>query len=56
VGPRRSGHTRRCTRDLPLGQADPPFYMLYAYTKQEQGDLTLQQAKVLRRLVREEFK
>ena len=31
------------------------FYMLYAYTKQEQGDLS-QQVKVLRRLVREEFK
>ncbi len=32
------------------------FYMLYAYTKQEQGDLTPQQVKVLSRLVREEFK
>jgi hypothetical protein len=32
------------------------FYMLYAYTKQEQGDLTPQQVKVLRRLVWEEFK
>jgi len=32
------------------------FYMLYAYTKQEQGDLTPRQVKVLRRLVREEFK
>lgn len=32
------------------------FYMLYAYTKQEQGDLTPQQVKVLRRLVREEFR
>ena len=32
------------------------FYMLYAYTKHEQGDLTPQQVKVLRRLVREEFK
>lgn len=32
------------------------FYMLYAYTKQEQGDLTPHQVKVLRRLVREEFK
>jgi len=32
------------------------FYMLYAYTKQEQGDLTPQQVKVLRRLVQEEFK
>jgi mRNA-degrading endonuclease RelE of RelBE toxin-antitoxin system len=32
------------------------FYMLYAYTKQEQGDLTPQQVKVLSRLVRKEFK
>jgi hypothetical protein len=32
------------------------FYMLYAYTKQEQGDLTPQQVEVLSRLVREEFK
>jgi mRNA-degrading endonuclease RelE of RelBE toxin-antitoxin system len=31
------------------------FYMLYAYTKQEQGDLTPQQVRVLSRLVREEF-
>jgi len=30
--------------------------MLYAYTKQEQGDVTPQQVKVLRRLVREEFR
>ena len=32
------------------------FYMLYAYTKSEQGDLTPAQVRVLRRLVREEFK
>lgn len=32
------------------------FYMLYVYTKQEQGDLTFQQIKVLSRLVQEEFK
>jgi hypothetical protein len=36
--------------------ATETFYMLYAYTKQEQGDLTPQQVKVLRRLVQEEFK
>jgi mRNA-degrading endonuclease RelE of RelBE toxin-antitoxin system len=35
--------------------ATETFYMLYAYTKQEQGDLTPQQVKVLRRLVQEEF-
>jgi len=32
------------------------FYMLYAYSKTEQGDLTPAQARVLGRLVREEFK
>jgi hypothetical protein len=31
------------------------FYMLYAYAKAEQEDLTAQQLKILRRLVREEF-
>jgi len=32
------------------------FYMLYAYSKTEQGDLTPAQTRVLGRLVREEFK
>lgn len=32
------------------------FYMLFVYTKQEQGDLTPEQAKILGKLVREEFK
>ena len=32
------------------------FYMLYAYTKNEQGDLTPNQARVLAALIREEFK
>ena len=31
-------------------------YMLFAYTKNEQGDLTPAQVRVLARLVREEFK
>ena len=31
-------------------------FMLYVYAKNEQGDLTLAQMKVLSRLVREEFK
>ena len=31
------------------------FYMLYAYPKNEQEDLTPQQLRVLNRLVREEF-
>ena len=32
------------------------FFMLFAYTKQEQGDLTPKQVKILGRLVRKEFK
>jgi hypothetical protein len=32
------------------------FYMLYAYAKNEQGDLTPAQVRILVRLVREEFK
>ncbi len=32
------------------------FYMLYAYSKNEQGDLTPAQARQLGQLVREEFK
>ena len=35
---------------------DRAFYMLYAYAKNEQGDLTATQARTLGRLVREEFK
>ena len=31
------------------------FYMLYVYPKNDQEDLTAQQLRVLRRLVREEF-
>lgn len=32
------------------------LYMLYAYAKNEQGDLTPSQARVLAALIREEFK
>ena len=32
------------------------FFMLYAYAKNEQGDLTPTQARVLSALIREEFK
>jgi len=35
---------------------DAAFYMLYAYTKNEQGDLTPSQVRVLAALIREEFK
>jgi mRNA-degrading endonuclease RelE of RelBE toxin-antitoxin system len=37
----------------PRNQA---FYMVYAYTKSEQGDLTPAQTRQLGRIVREEFK
>lgn len=35
---------------------DDVCYMLYAYAKNEQGDLTQAQIRTLGRLVREEFK
>lgn len=35
--------------------ASQTFYMLYLYAKNEQGDLTPTQLKVLAKLVREEF-
>ena len=35
---------------------DQAFYMVYVYTKSEQGDLTPAQARQLGRVVREEFK
>jgi hypothetical protein len=36
-------------------EASETFYMLFAYPKNEQEDLTAQQLRVLSRLVREEF-
>jgi hypothetical protein len=36
--------------------SDDVCYMLYAYTKNEQGDLSHAQIRALGRLVREEFK
>lgn len=36
-------------------EASETFYMLYAYLKNDQEDLTRQQLRVLNRLVREEF-
>ena len=35
--------------------AEEAFYMLYAYAKNEQGDLTPAQTRALGQLVREEF-
>src|SRR5712692_8179286 len=36
--------------------SETAFYMLYAYSKNDQGDLTPAQERTLSRLVREEFK
>jgi len=36
--------------------AESAFYMMYVYSKNEQGDLTPGQARTLGQLVREEFK
>lgn len=36
--------------------SETAFYMLYAYAKNEQGDLTAAQTRVLGQLIREEFK
>ena len=38
------------------GLGDQAFYMVYAYTKSEPGDLTPAQTRQLSRVVREEFK
>jgi hypothetical protein len=35
---------------------DSTIYLLYAYSKKDQGDLTRAQIRVLRQLVQEEFK
>ncbi len=65
---RRSGGLRKVRWPLPgqgkraglrviyfWDEASETFYMLYAYPKSEQEDLTAQQLRVLSRLVREEF-
>lgn len=38
------------------GGADQAFYMLFVYSKSDQGDLTAEQTRQLGRLEREEFK
>lgn len=40
----------------PSAQAEDVVYMLFVYSKSEQGDLTAEQTRQLGRLVREEFK
>jgi hypothetical protein len=53
VGSGKRGGLRVIYYWAPLEHA---FYMLYAYAKTEQGDLTPAQTRVLGRRVREEFK
>lgn len=43
-------------RRLAQWPAEEAFYMVCAYTKAEQGDLTPTQTRELSRVVREEFK
>lgn len=52
AGGRKRGGLRVIYYWAPREQA---FYMVYAYTKSEQGDLTPKQIRELGRLVREEF-
>ena len=54
---RRGGGKRGGLRVIYFWSAtERAFYRLYIYAKSEQGDLTTAQARVLGRLVREEFK
>lgn len=48
----KRGGTRLIYYWEPIGQT---FYMLYLYAKNEQGDLTAVQIRVLAKFVREEF-
>jgi hypothetical protein len=65
---RHSGGLRKLRWPIPGGgkrgglrviyywhEATETFYMLYAYGKSEREDLTVQQLRILSRLVREEF-
>ncbi len=55
--PGRSGGKRGGLRIIYYwSPAETAIYMLYAYSKAEQGDLTATQRRILGRLVREEFK
>jgi len=56
VGATWCRQARRPSGDLLLGGGRAAFYMLYAYSKNEQGDLTLAQTRQLGQLVREKFR
>ena len=53
----RTGHGRRGGLRVIYywASTEEAFYMLYVYAKNEQGDLTMAQVKILATLVREEF-
>lgn len=55
-GVRRGGVGAVCRIIYYWDRAQETFYMLLAYPKSEQEDLTPAQLKLLRRLVREEFR
>lgn len=40
---------------ITRGRPEPAFFMLYAYSKADQGDLTPAQTKALSRVAREEL-
>jgi hypothetical protein len=56
VGQARRRKERRVRIIYYWAPSEAAFYMLYAYSKNEQGDLTLTQARKLGQLVRKEFK
>ena len=56
VGYSRPGQARWSKGDLLLDKPTETFYMLFVYTKREQGDLTSEQTRIHGKLVRKEFK
>ncbi len=55
-GAKGRGKRGGCRVIYYLDRKQSVFYMLFAYPKGVQGDLTPSQSKALRKLVREEFK
>jgi hypothetical protein len=55
-GGRHQGREEQFQVTYYWAPGDEAFYMLYAYAKSEQGDLTAAQTRALTQLVRGEFK
>lgn len=56
-GPRQIGASvAGCVSSTSGRRPEAAFYMLFIYSKAEQGDLTAAHTRLLGRLVREEFK